>query len=236
MKPGSILQAITEYKYKYNQSVRLLFGEKCDINLGFDWSQGTKRWKLINQVIQKYNYQSYLEIGCAYDDCFKRVNCSHKVGVDPSIGGTIRKTSDDFFASNKDKFDFIFIDGLHEYHQVKKDILNSLNCLQENGIIMLHDCLPNRIEEQAVPRENGVWNGDVWKAIVELRTYDNLDTAVCLMDCGVGAIKKRKNSDILKFDREINFAKLKFSEYANNYAQWLRTIEYNDMLEFIDSK
>ena len=32
-----------------------------------------------------------------------------------------------------------FIDGLHEYAQVKRDIENSLNFLEPNGVILLHD-------------------------------------------------------------------------------------------------
>jgi predicted O-methyltransferase YrrM len=37
------------------------------------------------------------------------------------------------------KFDFIFIDGGHEYHIVKKDTENALKMLKQNGIILWHD-------------------------------------------------------------------------------------------------
>ena len=50
-------------------------------------------------------------------------------------------TSDEYFSKFKDKFDIIFIDGLHHYEQVKKDIFNSLEILNSNGIILMHDCL-----------------------------------------------------------------------------------------------
>ena len=40
------------------------------------------------------------------------------------------------------KFDIIFIDGLHEYDQVKKDIVNSLKFIDEKGFILIHDLLP----------------------------------------------------------------------------------------------
>ena len=59
-------------------------------------------------------------------------------------GGTIRTTSDEFFKNNKEKFDLIFLDGLHTYHQTIKDINNSLRNLNSNGIIIIHDCLPKK--------------------------------------------------------------------------------------------
>jgi predicted O-methyltransferase YrrM len=53
-------------------------------------------------------------------------------------------TSDAFFERSMVKFDVIFIDGLHEEHQVDRDIVNSLQHLNPGGIIVLHDCLPPR--------------------------------------------------------------------------------------------
>ena len=37
------------------------------------------------------------------------------------------------------------------------------------------------------------WNGTVWKAIVEFRTKEELDTYTCYADQGIGIILKRKN-------------------------------------------
>lgn len=37
------------------------------------------------------------------------------------------------------KFDFIFIDGGHEYHIVEKDTKNALQMIKEDGIILWHD-------------------------------------------------------------------------------------------------
>ena len=36
-------------------------------------------------------------------------------------------------------FDIIFVDGLHEKQQVKKDILNSIKFLKDGGTIICHD-------------------------------------------------------------------------------------------------
>ena len=126
-----------------------LFHDKKLGNLGFDFTSKKTRFEIVQNIIKKKNYKKYLEIGCFDDELFNYVNCENKVGVDPVSGGTVRATSDQFFKDNKEKFDCVFIDGLHEYHQVKKDIFNSLKFLNDDGIILLHDCLPNNYYQQA---------------------------------------------------------------------------------------
>ncbi len=201
-------------------------------NIGFDFSKKKNRKEIIQEIIDKKNYKNYLEIGCFSDELFNYIKCENKVGVDPVSGGTIRKTSDQFFKDNKDKFDCIFIDGLHEYTQVKKDIDNSLNSLNEGGIILLHDCLPNNFYAQAIPRCQYVWNGDVWKAIVECRTKKNLDVYTCYADNGIGVIFKRNNQNLLDHSIE-NFKKLRFSFYFNDHKKLMNIIEFDELLKLI---
>jgi len=50
-----------------------------------------------------------------------------------------KSTSDSFFNNNKKFFDIIYIDGLHKYYQVKKDLKNALKCLEDGGIIICDD-------------------------------------------------------------------------------------------------
>ena len=144
-------------------------------------------------------------------------------------GGNIRQTSDDFFLTNNKTFDLVFIDGLHTYDQVKRDILNSVKFLNDDGIILVHDCLPDAMAKQAVPRYKMQWNGDVWKAIVDLRQDPDLDVYTCEMDQGIGVIKKNKNTSILKLSTEIN--ELKFKDYYNNYKEYMRVISISEFKE-----
>ena len=213
-------------KKKYYKIRDLYFGKVI-----FDFESQPKRWELINTIIKNNNYSSYLEIGCFNNECFDEINVFKKIGVDPLKGGTIRKTSDEFFRVNKEKFDIIFIDGLHEYKQIKRDILNSIEFLNEGGIILCHDSLPEKYSDQTVPYSLGVWSGDVWKSIVEFRTLKGLDTCVCTIDRGVTVIKVRQNNNLLDL-KEKNFEKLSFKFYLKNYSQIMNIKNFEESINF----
>ena len=215
-------------KYIFQRILYYIYGEKFYKRLNYKWSDYPSRFELIQHIIDKKQYNSYLEIGCDYDENFSKINVKKKIGIDPVSGGTHRMTSDEFFLSNKEKFDCIFIDGLHIYEQVRKDILNSINFLNSNGIILLHDCLPSKIWNQIVPQIYGHWNGDVWKAVVESRTKPNLDTYTCVADHGLGIILKRKNKNILNLKIK-NFKKLKFKDYYLNHKEYMNLITVSDI-------
>ena len=212
-------------------------GEKFETVLNYSWKNKPLASQLIQDIIDKRGYTSYLEIGTEKNVTFDKIKCDCKVGCDPkavssSEGEILKIKSDQFFKDNNATFDCIFVDGLHVYDQVRRDIVHSLEVLNEGGLILVHDSFPLTIGEQAVPQEKFVWTGDVWKAIVEVRTRPDLDSAVCLIDYGVALILKRVNTDQLSM-MVSDFNKLSFSDYVNQYSQWLRPIEYDDVFEFI---
>ena len=105
------------------------------------------RTEIINSLIHEYNYKSYLEIGVntpsqpGYNWIGVKIPVKH--GVDPNVETTFKMTSDEFFKNHiAQKYDIIFIDGLHLFEQVYKDIINSLLYLNDNGTIVVHDCNP----------------------------------------------------------------------------------------------
>ena len=201
-------------------------------NIGFDFTFKKSRLEIVQGIIEKKKFKKYLEIGCFNDELFNYVKCEKKIGVDPVSGGTIRATSDQFFSKNEEKFDCVFIDGLHEYHQVKKDIENSLKFLNDGGIILLHDCMPDNYYAQAIPRCQWDWNGDVWKAIVECRNSKDIDVYTCYADHGIGVILKRPNRNPLDYPKK-DYSKLKFNEYFHNYKKLMNIIEYEELIELI---
>jgi hypothetical protein len=192
-----------------------------------------KRWDIINYLIEKNNFKSYLEIGFGNGDNFNNIKIDNKVGVDPNPDSkcNYNTTSDDYFIKNKEKFDIIFIDGLHIYDQVKKDFLNSLESLNENGCIVLHDCNPTSFEMQRtdVP-VNGEWTGDVWKLIVDLKTNrDDLNVGVIDTDYGCGIVKRGKQELIQPL---IN---LEYNSMDENRIVILNLISKENFKEYVEN-
>ena len=167
------------------------------------------RISIINDLITKYDFKSYLEIGVRNpDENLNKIIVDHKDGVDPAGNCNYPIPSDDFFnqLDGDVKYDIIFIDGLHLDYQVERDITNSLKHLNEGGTIVMHDCSPIKEEHQVEEYVVGkTWNGTTWKAYVKFRmTDENLSMYVVDTDHGVGVITKGKQtlypkSDVLDF-------------------------------------
>lgn len=196
-----------------------------------------QRFDIINSFIQKYGYSHYLEIGVSNGDTFRNINIQHKESVDPAMGRyntanpTYKMTSDEFFEKYPEKkYDIIFIDGLHHSEQVDKDIKNSLNVLNENGVIILHDCNPTSEEEQLVPRETTRWLGDVWKSFVSFKSFNklNYECFVVDTDCGCGVIRHGKTS----LDIELP-EKLTYQWFNKNRKQALNLISIQDFKQIL---
>ncbi len=132
------------------------------------------------------------------------------------------ETTSDAFFENETAFlerhpiDVALIDGLHTYEQVVRDVENTLRFLRDDGVIFLHDCNPpfalagrraesweDFIAQQKGPLVIGVWNGDVWKAIVALRsTRRDLLVGVLKCDQGVGFVRKGSPESPLSYSPE----------------------------------
>ena len=216
------------FTLKKNKIYNYIFGEKFYKKINYNFDSNLTRSLIVNNIIHRKKYETYLEIGCDQNILFNSVKIKKKIGVDPVSGGNIKMTSDNFFKNNQNTFDIIFIDGLHQYEQVRKDIDNSLKFLNKDGVILLHDCMPCSFIRQAPKRSSKIWNGDVWKNIVECRTLNEIDTYTIYADHGVGLILKRNNRNKLLF--KINsFKNLKFKDYYQNYKLFVNIIHFEDL-------
>lgn len=193
---------------------------------------------LIQKLINKINAQSYLEIGLGGGDTYKNINCKKIYGVDPCYGTwdtgqdcsaepTHKMTSDQFFKENTERFDVIFIDGLHEADTVERDINNALDCLNSEGYIVCHDMNPLSKGSQEVPRVQVGWHGDCWKAWVRIRQV-NPDINMCVIsaDCGLGVIQKGSQELLDVNGLEIIYENLEF-----NRKLWLNLISPEEFLD-----
>ena len=171
-------------------------------------SKQVMRWNVINELLSVTKRRRFLEIGVQRGICAGHVvEASEKWGVDPHpmsgarrhYGALHKTTSDAFFAKlpPTELFDVIMVDGLHHAEQVLRDVENSLKHLAPGGYIVMHDCNPVSEIAQRVPRAVGVWNGDCWKAMVELRKRADLICFTVDSDHGVGVVRRGVNPEPL---------------------------------------
>ena len=189
------------------------------------------------------------------------MNATNKTAVDPdpkfeNIGkisniNLIKETSDAYFAElnnyykffieEKDKFDIIFLDGMHQVEYILKDIYNSLRYIKSNGVIFLDDILPlNEKEQRKIPEqhcfENNIlkhcgqpWTGDVWKVLYYLlltftnkfniQIYNNSEYRGVCMLYNITKIDILINKQILEIINNYTY-----ENDFNNYINLLLTI------------
>lgn len=165
------------------------------------------RIELIQGLIDKHGYKSYLEIGVntpaqpGYSHDSIKIETKH--GVDPNVDTTFKMTSDNFFMHAvipQRTYDIIFIDGDHTYEQCYRDIKNSLDILNEGGTIVVHDCNPQFEITQRVPRESDAWHGDVWKSILRIQLEENVNVVTVDTDEGCAIVTKGKRNPFTFLD------------------------------------
>lgn len=201
----------------------------------FKWrweSVNYNRVALVNLLCINKLEGCYLEIGCQGNVLFDAVPMLNKIGVDPVSGGTHREYSDDFFQLNKTCFDVIFIDGLHVYDQVHRDVVNAIRFLKPGGWIAVHDMLPlNAIEEHVPNISPGPWCGDVWKVAFELASTTGIDFKLIKIDHGIGLFKVESlDANLMDFSGHL---KDKRFEYLYENIDKLPLIEWGDACNWI---
>ena len=194
-----------------------------------------QRYDVLNHLIRKCSYASYLEIGTFDFECFDRVDCPQKTCVDPRPSArpyTYNLTSDSFFALNRDTFDLVFIDGLHTAEQVDRDIGNALRLLNEGGTMVLHDANPptehhaRECQDEVRTPAGYAWNGTVWKALWKLRrTRDDLVLYTVDADWGCAVLRRGASS---RFEVDNEF--YSFQLFDQHRQEMLNLISVADFL------
>ena len=199
------------------------------------------RTDIINALIMKFKYQTYLEIGvqCPLRN-FSWINIAleNKKAVDSNMCPMISKKisceqiSDIYFEKHKRAtFDIVFIDGLHECKQVFRDIINSLNILSDNGCIVVHDCNPitEKMQIYPLPKDMDQWTGDVWKGVYKLRSEQS-NIKLFTVDTDLGCCIIRKGQGELLQDKE-DLTWEFFNEYRKNILNLITVEEFEKWLQ-----
>lgn len=219
----NLIYAKRRFQYSSNSDPRVL---------PFDWkSTNFNRIAILNLIANTMKAESYLEIGCSANDTFDSIPIDDKIGVDPFLGGNVRKTSDVFFKENHRAFDLIFIDGDHDYRQARRDLVNAFKVVNNNGVIVLHDMLPRSWLESHVPIVTPfAWTGDVWKLAFELINTKGIDFKIIKIDQGVGVIKVSRSD--LDLNNQISISAENFSFYYEN-LHMLPIVEWHEAVEWL---
>jgi len=150
----------------------------------------------INRLAAALKAERYLEIGVARGRTFFGVEMGRKVGVDPAFRFDIdshQSDSSSLFAVGSDtyflehvadeRFDIIFLDGMHTAEQTLRDFGNSLQHAHDRTVWIIDDTVPS--DEHSVMRDQAAavqsrrkaggdgnaWHGDVFKMVFILHDF-----------------------------------------------------------------
>lgn len=223
-----VFKTVDEWKPVYaavNTSGRTWFMD--GINRGeFLCSEIFDKNQIIQLFIDYYGHKSYLEIGGQPSDIkstFNSIRCNTKHAIDPEEkqNADFTMTSDDFFEKHggERKYGAVFIDGWHEHQQVYRDITNSLDNLEDNGVIILHDMIPITSDLEKDPHRTGT----CWRAFADLRKRDDVTMATLVPPWGsedsLGIIMKGKQNPL---DGEVEYS---YDFLIENMENIMQTID-----------
>jgi hypothetical protein len=159
-----------------------------------------QRSEVVQGILNCIPEANYLEIGVDSGITFHELKARRKVAVDPHFKFDQQEaaqrhpnceyhavTSDAFFGNlgSGEKFDVIYVDGLHTFEQTLRDLLNSIAHLADGGAVIIDDVLPSSysaslpdLEEAfALKRyfdpeiKDASWMGDVYKLVFFISTF-----------------------------------------------------------------
>ena len=159
----------------------------------------TTKADVIAGLLSLYRGPRYLEVGVAQGKTFHAVTAARKVAVDPKFKFDMAETtasqpaasyhqvpSDDFFgriADSGERFDVIYLDGLHTFEQTLRDFCNAIRYIAPNGVIVVDDVVPSSYfaslrdlaQFHAVRKGrkdiSDAWMGDVYRLVFFIETF-----------------------------------------------------------------
>lgn len=203
---------------------------------------------LINYLIRENGYRSYLEIGVGDPSlCFSRIECEHKESCDPydkmseaDFNGkdidtlasevTYRMGSDEMFEQMSDdkSYDIIFVDGYHNEDFSKRDIINSLKHLNDNGVVVVHDCLPTEEKYTGDYGTTVTWYGNVYKSVMDLGKIGAKYVTIREHEFNGCAVIPCQKLTERQEEEYLNKSTFTFSDYKDNIFSRMHLLDISD--------
>jgi hypothetical protein len=218
------------------------------------------RNRAVQGLLNLFADPSYLEIGVNEGATFTKVKASRKVAVDPVFLFDVREagaadpasefheiTSDDYFGRVVDpdeRFDVIYLDGLHTFEQTLRDFTNAVHHLSPKGVILIDDVCPVSYLASLPDRDNYFtvrnflevtdksWMGDVYRLVFFVETfYQHMSYATIADNHGQAVIWRERRSEVpLRTVR--GTGELTFEEFVLG-QEHMRLMPYDEILERI---
>ncbi|MCB8878376.1 class I SAM-dependent methyltransferase [Acidisoma silvae] len=154
---------------------------------------------VLNGILRLFRQAHYLEVGVNRGETFLQINAERKVAVDPKFlfsledahkqhtKSTFHEVTSDLYFSERikpgEKFQLIYLDGLHTFEQTLRDFVNATHCLSEDGVIVIDDVIPSSYQA-AMPDQHDAfrvkaftgdpdnsWMGDTYKLVFFIHTF-----------------------------------------------------------------
>ena len=204
-----------------------MLGEEAD----FVHASGPDYFRLLKAMHKQLKPSLYLEVGSRTGNSLALTDCDF-IAIDPVFNLKrltvfpgrqayfFQMPSDDFFASDflaktELRPDFSFLDGMHHYEFLLRDMINAEAASAPGGAIALHDCCPfNAVmtERKWVRRRTREWTGDVWKVLailldkrpdLSIKVYDAAPTGLVVIenaDPNNTALKDQYDAILAQYD------------------------------------
>ena len=195
------------------------------------------RMDVLQAFLDQRPNATYLEIGVQRGKVLLHLRAHRKIAVDPDFHiSRMRRwisclnnpsnraieyfemTSDAFFDQHGEALrggiDVAFVDVLHTHEQAHRDVCHVLKHLNDDGVIVMHDCnpisaaaaqfadSPDDAARLGHPEWTGEWTGDVYKAVIQLRA-ERRDLQTYVLDCdyGLGIVRRGRSDSELKLSQ-----------------------------------
>lgn len=219
----------------------------------FKRAEGQRYNRFLARLHQTCLFDWYLEVGCRKGRTFalargKTLAVDPFFQVDTNVIGPkpalhlFQQTSDDFFDSQfLEKLDirlsFSFLDGMHLFEYLLRDMINTEKASDPKAVIALHDCCPYSHKMTTRDLDNipgGAWTGDVWKLIPILREY-RPDLHLTVLDSKPTGLVLLSNLDPASNVLSENYDQI-VQEYQDQTLESFGLARFNELFEYTDTK